>query len=95
MLESDADRLASIQAIGGALYLIDGREVWSIFNDTPLEALATPGVEGRAVTLECRTSDTLEAQKEQPVEVGSDAYRIKRVERNSPAMGWTTLYLKR
>lgn len=95
MLESDADRLASIQALGGALHHVNGREVWSIFDDSPLEVMTSPGVEGRSTTLTCRSSDIPEAQKEQPIEVGSDPYRVKRVERNSPSLGWTTLHLKR
>lgn len=95
MLESDADRLASIRAVGGALRFINGVEVWAIFDDSPLEALTSPGVEGRSVTLTCRSSDTPGVMKDQAVEIDSDPYRIKRVERNSPSLGWTTLHLKR
>ena len=94
-METDADRLESIQALGGRLHLIDGQEVWSIFDDSPLETLTQPGVEGRVPVLECRTSDVINAQKEQSVSVDSEIYRVKRVERNAPAPGWTTLYLKR
>jgi len=94
MLETDADRLASIQALGGQLHTIAGRLVWAIFEETSQDALGAP-VETNVPVLECRTSDVSDVLKEQPVTVGSDAYRIRRVDKNTPAPGWTTLRLKR
>ena len=94
-METDADRLDAIQALGGSLCLIDGRQVWSLFDETPIESLTAPGVEGRATVMECRSSDVLNLVKDMPVEVGGEMYRIKRVERNSPAPGWTAIQLKR
>ena len=94
-METDADRLATIQALGGREHVIDGRAVWSIFDDTPIESLDSPGVDVRVPILTCRTSDVSGLAKDVPVDVGQEAYRVKRAEPNSPAPGWTILRLKR
>lgn len=94
-MESDADRLDSIRALGGILVRVDDREVWALFDDVSTDALNTPGVEVRIPTLTCRSSDVSDVQKDVPVSIGTELYRVRKAEPDAPALGWTTLRLKR
>lgn len=91
MLDTDADRLAELQAVGGRCVLVDGREVLAIFDNGFLETTDAPGVEVRQPFLICRTSDILGIQKDKAVEVGSEVYRVKRHEPDGTGMSHVQL----
>jgi hypothetical protein len=93
MMETDADRLESIRALGGRLVFVGGTEAWAIYDNGYVESGETPGVEGRQPTLLCRSKDVSGAQKDTPIEVGDELYRVKRVEPDGTGM--TRLLLKR
>jgi hypothetical protein len=95
MLETDADRLASIQALGGQLCTVGSSKLLAVFDNNPQDELTAPGVEGYVPILQCRTSDLQDVQKDVPVLIDGEPYRVRKVERNAPAPGWTTLRLKR
>lgn len=59
MLESDADRLASIKGLGGQLVRAEGGDFYAIFDSEFSLASFTdgPGVSSSSPQLTCRTSD--------------------------------------
>lgn len=95
-LESDADRLAMIQALGGReVPGPDGKPFWAVFKFEFIDVLGGPSVEGRQPFLECRTSDvtTLGIDKDTDLTVKGEPYRVRRHEPDGE--GWSLLILKR
>jgi hypothetical protein len=94
-METDADRLDTIQAVGGVLVRATSVQFWAIF-DREFEAVGSGGleIESRTPALTCRTSDVASLQKDEPFQIGSETYRLKRPEPDLPAPGWTVLLLK-
>lgn len=56
MLESDADRLASLQQLG-ELAKVGGRDVWGVFENNYLDALSDPGIAESAPEFTARSID--------------------------------------
>jgi hypothetical protein len=91
-METDADRLASIKALGGQLVSAEHGDFWAIFDNDYLPA-AGGMVESVGPALSCRTSDVETMPKGSTVLVGSTTYRIARAE--SDGTGMTLLVLGR
>lgn len=92
-METDADRLGMIKALGGQLVTIGDSQVWAIFENAQAETLSTPGVDVRTPLLTCRSSDAAGIEKDAPVIVGTESYRVKRTDPDGAGM--TTVILKR
>lgn len=90
-MESDADRLASIKALGGQLVRYQGGEFWAIF-DNDYETVLNDMVESRGPALSARTIDVQALAKDVVLPVSGTDYRIKRPE--SDGTGMTVLLLK-
>jgi hypothetical protein len=97
MLETDADRLASIRALGGELVTHSAGTFLAIFdNEYRGVGLGDIEIETRGPVLTCRSSDVTDLGKEAVLHL-SDAgdYRVRRSEPDNPAPGWTLLLLRR
>lgn len=77
MFESDADRLAMIQSLGGQVARVRGSEIWGIFDNdfTVLQDM----VETTTPALTCRTSDVerLVIVKDDVLELGDAQWRVR------------------
>lgn len=98
MLESDADRLASIKGLGGQLVRNDqGDEFFAIFDSYYQAALDDVSVESQGPALSaCRTSD-LEAnavRKGVDLTVAGQVFKVRRVQAQR-APGWSTVLLSK
>lgn len=93
-MDTDADRLAMIQACGGVTVQAQNGSFEAIFDRAYLAAFADPGLEGTAPSLVSRDSDVslLKLRKGEPVTIGSQSYRIARIEPDGT--GISTLVLK-
>jgi hypothetical protein len=91
-METDADRLAMIQSLGGQLITHAQGSFWAIF-DREFALLADGAVESRQPALTARTSDVEVLAKDTVVHVAGEPYRIKRPEPDGTGM--TILILKR
>lgn len=89
-METESDRLASIQALGGQLLHVDSGSFWAIFDREYLDAV---GTEARVPVLTCRTSDAERYVKAKgtAVTIGSDTYQVQRHEPDGTGM--TLVYL--
>jgi hypothetical protein len=95
MLENDADRLASIKALGGVLVTHEGGRFWAIFDDDfQAAAVGDLAIETLGPTLTCRTSDVRDFAKDYVLTVDGEELRVKRHQPSSPAPGWTLLLLR-
>lgn len=94
-LISESMLLAMIRATKGTLdrIIVNGVTIQAHFDNGYLESLDAPGVEGRQPYLTCRTSDLVDVQKDQQVEVGTEQYRVKRLEPDGA--GITRVLLRR
>lgn len=91
-MESDADRLETIRALGGRLICLGDSKVWAVFENGFFETV--PGVESRQPYLLCRTSDLPTAfQKETDIDIDAEHFRVKRLE--DDGTGLTRVMLKR
>jgi hypothetical protein len=94
MMESDADRLESIKALGGQLVPSDQGEFWGIF-DTEFQVALDGAIEslGPAIS-SCLTSDVkrLQLRKDSAVTVDGVTYKVRRVEQTD-VPGLSTLLL--
>lgn len=88
MIESDADRLEMIRAVGGVECKVNKGAFQAIFDNEFVESEAEPGVEGRQPVLTCRTSDVgeLEIRKGSHVTIGAEVYRVQRHEPDGTGM---------
>lgn len=94
-MESDADRLAMLQALGGTQVQAQGATFTALFDAAYQAALSDPAIEGVHPALTCRTADVerLALTKGLPLTVGGVAYRILRHEPDGTGM--SLLVLKR
>jgi hypothetical protein len=69
MMESDADRLASIQSLGGVCVRSSSREFWAIFDHDFSLVDVGSGVESQTSVLTCRASDVSTLSKRRIAEI--------------------------
>ncbi|HYE70596.1 MAG TPA: hypothetical protein VD932_03635 [Aquabacterium sp.] len=89
MLETDADRLATIKALDGQLVTPDGgSKFWAVFDAEYVSVLSDPPMESTSPALQCRTSDVESRQivKDTEIQVGQDLYRVHRHEPDGTGM---------
>lgn len=95
MFYDDADRLAFIKGLGGQLVRVDGRPVWAVFENEYVGVDAGLEMESSGPMLDpCRSIDLVDVPKDATVQVGSETYRVKKLEPNSGS-GMTRVLLKR
>lgn len=88
-LESDADRLALLQAVGEPIVL-DGASVWSVFGNAYIESLDVSGSQPVAT---CRTSDVTAVTRASTVVHAGITYRVAVIQPDGTGM--TQLVLER
>ena len=94
-MESDADRLDSIRALGGFSVSMKGVAFEAIFDRQYLGvSVGDLDVESRTPALTCRSCDIGNFTKDDTVNVKSASYRVLRVEPDSPAPGWSVVILR-
>lgn len=91
-METDADRLAMIQSLGGQLISHVQGSFWAIF-DRDFALTIDGAVETRQPALTARTIDVTNLAKDIVLDVAGEAYRIKRPEPDGTGM--TIVILKR
>ena len=65
MIESDADRLALIRALGGQLVCFDGGQFWAVFDNPSRDSsLSDLDIEGASPSLTALTSDVESLRKD-------------------------------
>jgi hypothetical protein len=84
-METESDRLASIQALGGQLVSAEAGQFWGIFDREFVESVDT---ETRIPVLTARTSDAEQyiPRKGAAVTVGGTVYRVRRHEPDGTGM---------
>lgn len=92
-METDADRLASIKALGGVLVRASGGDFWAVFDREFVAVDVGLPIESRGPALTCRTSDVYALPKDAVLTVDRD-YRVKLPQQDLPAPGWTIIFLK-
>jgi hypothetical protein len=87
-MESDADRLAALRALGGESATAPAGVLEGIFDAAYLAAFADPGIEGASPAFTCRDSDisSLKLRKGEPLSIRGMVYRIMRIEPDSTGM---------
>lgn len=98
MFESDADRLALIQSLGGQLVRYEGGEFWAIFEKEYYEVAFAggPAIESAAPAFTAvRTIDVQALGKDTPLHIDgeTDAYLIKK--HQPDGTGMSIVFLKR
>lgn len=88
-LETDADRLAMLQAVGEQVTL-DGAAVWAVFDNAYAQVL--DAVSAQPV-LQLRSSDAAAVTRASTVVRGAAGYRVANIEPDG--LGMTTLILER
>lgn len=92
MIESDADRLASIKALGGLLVRHPGGSFWGLF-DREFSLSVDGAIESRQPAINARTCDVKDMAKDTVFTVDGEDFRLKRSEPDGTGM--TLLILKR
>lgn len=94
-METDADRLATIQGLGGQLVSAPRGTFWAILDAEYAAAGDLPAVEGTAPALTCRTSDfkALQIVKNDSITVGDETFKFVRHEPDGT--GISVLVLRR
>jgi hypothetical protein len=89
-METESDRLASIQALGGQLVHTETGQFWAIFDRNYLESVET---ETKAPALTARTSDAEKYAKAKgtSVTIGTEVFTVRRHEPDGTGM--TVIYL--
>lgn len=84
-MESEADRLASIQALGGQLVSTDAGPFWAIFDSDYVDAVDT---ETRGPVLTARTSDAEQyaKAKDTQITIAGTVYRVRKHEPDGTGM---------
>lgn len=88
-LETDADRLALLKAVGEQI-LIDGVSVWAVFRNAYFESLE---VSGSQPVASCRSSDVSAVTRSSIVVSNGITYRVAVIEPDGTGM--TLLRLER
>jgi len=91
-METDADRLASIQALGGQLVHSSYASFWAIF-DREFSLSPDGAVESRQPALQARASDVDGMPKDTVVRIGAESFKVKRHEPDGTGM--TLVILRR
>jgi hypothetical protein len=94
MIETDADRLASIKGLGGQLVRHDDGQFWGIFDNDYQAALADGSVESRGPVLTALMTDVADLRKGAVLTLGTRTFKILRSEPDE-STGFTTIYLAR
>lgn len=96
MMETDAERLDTIRALGGLFVLSNGRASFEAIFDRQYSSVSAGDleIESRSPALTCRSSDVVGMTKDEVLTIGEDEYRMLRPEPDSPAPGWTLLILR-
>jgi hypothetical protein len=92
-VDSDADRLAMIQGLGGLRVSVRGSKFWAIFDNAYADIQQA---EGTSPALTCRSSDVefLTITKDDVIEdIGDDEWRVRRLE--ADGTGMTVIRLRR
>lgn len=94
-LESEADRIAGLWALGAVPIGFPSGCVLGIFD----QAFASvpfdlADIEGRTPFLTCRASDVASVRKDDVVKINGAAYRVMRIEPDTPAPGWVVILLR-
>lgn len=92
-MESEADRLASIQGLGGIRIYTGASYFWAIFDNGFTEQQMGVPIESVFPYLTARTSDASGLLKDQQLNVGDEIYRVNRLEQDGTGM--TRVVLKR
>jgi hypothetical protein len=89
-METESDRLASIQGLGGQLVSTDSGSFWAIFDSDYVDAVNT---ETLGPVLTARTSDALQyaKAKDTAVTVAGVVYRVRKHEPDGT--GFTLVWL--
>ena len=97
-MESDADRLATIQSVDGVPVYSDELATFFAIFDRQYSSVSAGDleIESRSPALVCRSSDAKDVTKDMTLMLGGSvqSYRLLRAEPDTPAPGWTTLVLR-
>lgn len=96
MLESDADRLASIKGLGGQLVRSGEGEFWAIFDEEYSPALQDGSIDSTFPALTCRSSDLtlLGIRRGAEIKVLEGDFKVLRQEKGD-APGWSIVRLSK
>lgn len=95
MLETDADRLEIIRALGGISARVDGKTISAIFeNEYEAAQLADGVVQASTPNLRARTSDIPSVTTRSIVEMGEQVYAVLTVEPDGTGMTLLRLELQ-
>lgn len=94
MMESDADRLSSIQALGGFCVRSSSGEFWGIFDHDYSLIDVGSGVESQNPVLTCRSCDVSSLAKGETLRFAKSEFRVKQIQPEAPAPGWSIVVLK-
>jgi hypothetical protein len=94
MLESDADRLASIKWLGGQLVSHAQGEFWALFDNDFQQALGDGMVESRGPALTARLVDVEQLRKDTVLNVAGKTFKLKKAEPEE-STGFSVLLLGR
>ena len=94
-MDSDADRLAMLQGLGGQTITATGGTFTAIFDNGYADSLGGPAVEGTEPRLTARTSDltSLSVGKGDTLTIASVAWKVSRTEPDGT--GITIVILKK
>lgn len=93
MIETEADRLATIKGLDGQIVSCDRGDFWAIFDNDYAAAIGDGMVEGRGPALTCRTSDVELLPRLSSILVGSITYKLNKHEPDGTGM--SVLFLGR
>ena len=95
-MESDADRLATIQAAGGvSVHGPNGAFVAIFDREYEGNDFGGPEIEGRQTVLTARSSDVSKLARDAVLNIEGSDFRLQRQMPDRPAPGWTMVVLKR
>jgi hypothetical protein len=92
-MDTDADRLVMIKALGGQLVSSDLRDFWAIFDNDYQAALPDGLVEARGPALTCRTSDVQNLKRLATITVAGVPHKLNKHEPDGTGM--SVLFLGR
>lgn len=95
-METDADRLDTIQALGGVSVLSPARAEFCAIFDRQYSGVSVGDLdfESRSPALTCRSTDVDGMTKDEVLTVLDADYRMLRAEPDTPTPGWTVIVLR-